>query len=682
MEKVSRNEPCPCGSGRKAKHCCYRLPAHRIQANGAVVANSASSHSPLTGAITDAGAYFGRATQLLTQGNLDEAVEHLRRAVAMRPGYAEAHLTLGQALRQQGELHAAAASLEQGLALIPNLAEAHSNLGLLYGALGQGVAAIESFKKALAIKPEFAWAHCNLGNVLAEQGDLAAAIESYRSALAVEPNHVEAWVNLGNTLNAQDNLDAAVECYRKALSIKPDHAVAWLNICAPLQAQGDIDGAVDSFRKALSLRPDLAAAHSGLLFLLNIHPGYSRDQRLAEARRYGAVVMARAKPFEKWLCDANVGGPTGGPLRVGLVSPDLRTHPVGFFIESILANFDPARVKLVAYSTLPREDETTARIKTHFSDWTSIADLGDEAAAARIRNDGIHILIDLAGHTAHNRLSVFAWRPAPLQASWLGYFATTGVPTIDFLLADRVSVPASLRGQFTEAIWYLPDTRFCFTPPADDVRFRPTPPPAVRNRHVTFGSFQNQMKLNDAVMAAWGRILSALPEARLRLLNRQLRDATARDRLRDRLRRFGVAPERLTMVDHLPREDYLLAYAEVDIVLDTFPYPGATTTCEALWMGVPTVTLAGDTLISRQGASLLACAGLDDWIATDINDYVARALAHASDIDGLIRLRATLRSKVLASPLFDAARFARNLEAALEGMWVQAQCAPSVRPET
>jgi protein O-GlcNAc transferase len=651
MHRVGRNEPCPCGSGKKAKHCCHPLAADRAP---------------------DAGAHFRQATALLAEGKIEAGVEQLERALAVRPDYAEAHFTLAQALRQQGKLVAAAARMEKGLALMPRLAEAHSNLGLLYGALGKPDAAVDSFRKALAIKPDFAWAHCNLGNVLAEQGDLPAAIENYRHALAIQPDHVEAWVNLGNTFNAQDDVDGAVECYRKALAIKPDHVVAWVNLCAPLQAQGHLDVAIDSFRKALAIEPDNAEAHSGLLFLLSFHPGYTPWQRLAEARRYGARVLARAKPFERWLVDPSARARTAEPLRVGLVSADLRTHPVGFFVESILAHIDPARVELVAYSTLAREDETTARLKPRFAAWNSLVALSDAAAAARIHGDGIHILIDLSGHTAHNRLPIFAWRPAPVQVSWLGYFATTGVPTIDYLLADRVSAPQSLGDQFTETIWHLPDTRFCFTPPGDGAHLQLTSLPAARNGYITFGCFQNPLKLNDAVLAAWGRILAALPEARLRLSSRPMRYPAARARLQDRLQRCGIAPERVTMLGQLPRDDYLMAHADVDLMLDTFPYPGATTTCEALWMGVPTLTLAGDTLVSRQGASLLAAAGLDDWIAVDVDDYVARALAHAADSDRLGRLRMALRVKVLASPLFDAPRFARNLEAALERMWAQA----------
>ncbi len=663
MQPVGRNDPCPCGSGKRAKHCCHGLALDRPPSGAA----------PVSDAEANADAHCQQARTLLAQGQTDAAITQLERALALRPDHGETHLALAQALRAQGKLAAAAASLERGLALLPHLAEAHSNLGLLYGALGQRDAAVASLRRALALKPDFAWAHCNLGTALAEQGDLPAASASYRRALAIQPDHVEAWVNLGNTHEAQGDVDAAVECYRKALAIKPDHALAWVNLCAPLQAQGRLDAAIDALRQALSLKPDDAQAYSGLLFLLSIHPGYSPAQRLREAQHYGASVMARAQPFTNWLADPSPGAGAGGPLRVGLVSADLRTHPVGFFIESILAHCDPARLKLVAYPTLPREDETTARLKPRFAAWHSLVDLSDAAAAARIHDDGIHILIDLSGHTAQNRLPVFAWRPAPVQVSWLGYFATTGVPTIDYVLADRVSVPESLRDQFTESIWYLPDTRFCFTPPVDNAHLPSAPLPAARNGYVTFGCFQNPLKLNDAVLAAWGRILGALPDARLRLLSRPLRYPAARERLQARLRDASIAPERVTMAGQVPREQYLLAHAEVDILLDTFPYPGATTTCEALWMGVPTLTLAGDSLVARQGASLLACAGLGDWIAVDVDDYVARALAHAVDIDRLGRLRASLRDQVRASPLFDAPRFARHLEAALEGMWEQAR---------
>jgi predicted O-linked N-acetylglucosamine transferase (SPINDLY family) len=240
---------------------------------------------------------------------------------------------------------------------------------------------------------------------------------------------------------------------------------------------------------------------------------------------------------------------------------------------------------------------------------------------------------------------------------------------MDYLLADPASVPDAQRDQFSETVWHLPDTRFCFTAPA--ARIAVAPLPALRNGHVTFGSFQNMAKLDDAALALWGRVFAAMPTARLRLQSKQMSQANARSALQQRLTKAGIAPERVELAVPVSREQYLAAHGEVDIILDSFPFPGGTTTCEALWMGVPTLTLAGNTLVSRQGVSLLSCAGLADWIAQDQDQYVAKALAHAADLDRLAQLRAGLRQQVINSPLFDAPRFARNLEQALYGMWDQ-----------
>lgn len=268
-----------------------------------------------------------------------------------------------------------------------------------------------------------------------------------------------------------------------------------------------------------------------------------------------------------------------------------------------------------------------------------------------------------------------------MQVSWLGYWASTGVPGIDYLLADPISVPESHRAHFTETVWYLPDTRLCFTPPTAIDRLAITPLPALRNGHITFGCFQKMGKLNDGVLDAWGTIFNAMPEARLRIQNTQMLFPKAREHLQKQLSRSGIAPEQVTLVEARSRDHYLAAHAEVDIILDTFPFTGGTTTCEALLMGVPTVTLAGDTMLARQGASLLTCAGLGDWVAHNKEEYVAMALAQAADADRLARLRAGLRQQVLGSPLFDASLFAGRLEDALYGMW-RHHAQQNIHPDT
>jgi len=302
----------------------------------------------------------------------------------------------------------------------------------------------------------------------------------------------------------------------------------------------------------------------------------------------------------------------------------------------------------------------------------------DETAARLIHADGVHVLLDLSGHTGNSRLPVFAWKPAPVQASWLGYFATTGVAEMDYLLADEVGVPEAQRKYFSETLWYLPDTRLCFTPPAIDLPVASLP--ALHNGFVTFGSFQNLAKVQDEVLDAWGRILGALPNARLRWQCKQLGDPAVAEKMMVRFRQHRIDPARVTMHGTMYRDAYLSAHAEVDVMLDTFPYPGGTTTCEALWMGVPTITLAGDTMLARQGASMLMAAGLPDWVTISIEDYVAKAVSLADNLPKLAALRAVLREQANRSPLFDARRFAQNFEEALWGMW-RARTQPNLRTQ-
>lgn len=615
-------------------------------------------------------AHYSLGVVLQEMGETDAAAESYRRAIACRPVYPLALNNLGNIQQQQRLWDAADESYRRAIAGDPGFAEAHNNLANLQKAQGRLEQAIASYRQAILVKPDYADAHSNLGAAYHAQGLADQAAACYRQAIKLDPAYLGAYNNLGALLKEQGVLDAAVACYEKALQLKPDFAEAHGNLANALLAQGRLDAAVESYRKALALKPDYVEAHSNLLFALSYHAESTPVQLRREAEQYGRNALAQAAPFTDWPRLVREGeGPAASPLRVGLVSGDLRNHPVGYFLESIVARLSPSRIELIAYPTSYREDALSARIKPCFKVWRPLAGLSDEAAAKAIRDDGVHVLIDLAGHTAHNRLPVFAWKPAPVQVSWLGYFATTGVPGMDYLLADRVSVPESDRAHFTEAIWSVPDTRLCFTPPDNGEKVSPGPLPAMRNGYITFACFQSLSKLNDDVLAVWGRIFRALPQARLRLQNKQLTNSDAREHLKRRLERVGIGAERVVVAGPAPRAEYLASHAEVDILLDTFPYPGGTTTCEALWMGVPTLTLLGNTMLSRQGASLLACVGLNDWIAEDREDYVAKALAHAADIEGLAELRSVLRRNALASPLFDAARFALNLEEAFEAMW-------------
>jgi protein O-GlcNAc transferase len=598
-------------------------------------------------------------------GKLDAAAASFRRVLCLKPDYVKGYINLGTTLKAQGKVEEAIAIYRRALTVRPDHIDVLNNLGNALQGLGKLEEAVDSYRRLLSLEPDFAGGIFNLANVLQELGRLDEAVDGYQQALALRPDFVEAYNNLGMTLHAQGNFEEAIASYRRALALKPDFVEAHSNLGNALLAQGNLNGATSSCLQAFALKPDYLGAHSNLLLYMNYLPGQSPSHYLAEARHFGRKATARVRaPFTDWICP-----PHPERLRVGMVSGDFRNHPVGYFLENILANIDPKQIELIAYPTNRGEDALTARLRSRFVAWKPLAGLHDEAAARLIHDDGVHVLLDLSGHTRANRLPVVAWKPAPVQATWLGYFASTGMAEMDYLIADSVSVPESHQVHFTEKIWYLPETRVCFSPPGVPEELPITPLPALQNGYVTFGCFQNLAKLNDKVLEVWGRIFHILPQSRLRLQNRLLSSREVREQMLQRLQRAGITAERVLLEKQLPRIDYLNAHAHIDLILDTFPFSGLTTTCEALWMGVPTMTLAGNTMVSRQGASLLSCAGLTDWIVNDEDDYVAKAQALVSDLQKLTRLRAGLREQLLSSPLFDGPRFARNFATALWGMW-------------
>jgi protein O-GlcNAc transferase len=599
---------------------------------------------------------------LYKQGRFAEAKSQYICALELRPELADAHFNLGTVLDELGQLSEATASYRRAVELKSDFAEAHNSLGGALKSLGQHEEARASIRLAAQLNYKLAETHNNLGATLLAAGQIDSAIANFRRAVKLNPGSLRAHINLGNALRTRRQPDEAALVFRRALEINPENADLHINLGTTLKDTGQLDEAIACYRRALELKPDDAPTLSNLLFTLN-YTDHSPEFLLEEARKFGRMVEGRRKSrFSSWKCPHE-----SSRLRVGFVSGDLYNHPVVYFLESFLAQLDPGKIELIAYTTSQKSDATTSRIKSRFAAWKSISGLGDEAAANLIHNDCVHVLIDISGHTGHNRLPVFAWKPAPVQVSWLGYFATTGVTEIDYLLADRTGVPESQRRYFTESIWYLPDTRLCFTAPDLDLAVAPLP--AISKGTITFGCFQTLAKINDGVLEVWGSIFASLPNALLRIQSNQLGEPAHKEQLGQRLLRVGIEPARVAMHDVINRENYLSAHAEVDVILDTFPYPGGTTTCEAVWMGVPTLTLSGDSLLSRQGASLLTAAGLEDWIATDKEEYITKAIALAGDLQKLSSLRAKLRQQVSASPLFDAPRFARNFEDALMGMW-------------
>ncbi len=605
----------------------------------------------------------------LEQGDVQAAVITFRSVLLLEPASPDLRVSLGWALLRAGHTDEAGQRLREALGSPPRLPEACLQLGDGLHQLGALEEAIAAYRLALDRNARLAGACENLGIALQSQGKWAAALQSYERLVALRPQAPEPLCLLGSAHAALGDDVHAEECFRQALRGSPDHAPAHAHLAGVLFDRGDVDAALRGFEQAVALDPDFIEARSNQLFLLSFTA--SPQHYLQAARDYGRRVTARARPWSDWLTPSLPGSPPRRVLRLGLVSGDLRAHPVGFFIERVLQHLDRRLVDVVAFPTAAHNDEVTARLKTNLAAWQPLTGMDDETAARRIRAQSIDVLIDLAGHTAHNRLPVFAWRPAPLQLTWLGYFASTGVPAIDWLLADEAGVPAAIAEHFSEAVWHLPQTRLCFSEPGSPGAHRVSVPPALTRGHITFGCNQNLAKINDDVLSVWRALLDQLPTARLRLQNKQTGAVAQRQRIVDRVTAAGIDPARLVLVPPAARPEYLDGHREIDLLLDTFPFTGGTTTCEALWMGVPTVTLAGSTMLARQGAGLMSAAGLADWIAVDRQDYVRLALSRARDLDALAQLRTVLRAQVLASPLFDSRRFAAQWTQVVLDIWQQ-----------
>ena len=615
----------------------------------------------------DAGAHGNLGSALKALGRHAEAESSYRKALELRPNHAVLHFNLGNLQRDSGHLAEAEASYRRALEIQPSYVAAQANLGSVFQDLGRLAEAETTFRRVLELDPDSAKVHNNLGNALKCLWRFSEAEACYRRALAIDPDSAEAHCNLGGLFWNRKRLAEAEASYRRSLEIRPDFAEAHRGLGSVLLERGRLADAETCYRKALALQPDYAGAQSSLLFSLT-YQARPPALYIEEARKYGQVVSAKvAERFSAWSC-------TDQPerLRVGLVSGDLRRHPVGYFLESVLTCLDPARIELIAYPTVAKNDDLTDRLRPCFAEWRPLSVINDETAARQIHADGVHVLIDLSGHTTHNRLPVFSRRPAPVQATWLGYSASTGLAEMDWLIADPHVAPSGDEWQFTENVWRLPETYLCFTPPEVDAEVGPLP--ALSSGVVTFGSFNNLNKMSDAAVALWARVLQSVPGSRLLLKTEQLDDSCARDKTVRRFEACGIGAGRLLLQGHVPgRAEHLAAYGQVDIALDPFPYTGTTTCAEGLWMGVPFITRHGHSLISRVGESIARNAGLSDWIAADDDEYVAKAVAFASDLDRLAGLRAGLREQARASPLFDAPRFARHFEDALWGMWQQGE---------
>jgi len=578
------------------------------------------------------------------------------------------NLTVDQAfsqalsLHQSGRLSAAESIYREILAQHPNHADSLHLLGYIGFQTGHDQAALDLIQRAISLQPGFAVYHNNLGTIFEKLGRIDEAAAAYRTALQLDPNHSEALNNLGNILQNRGLLDEALPCYRAALRHRPDHPLALYNLANLLKEQGQLDEAIACYRRAADLCPTRAPIHSNLLLALHYHPGYSaadlREEHRAWFERHAAPLRTSMKPH------ANIRE-ENRTLRIGYVSPDFFNHAVARFLLPLLQNHDRTRFEIFAYADVPNPDAVTAKLKAQVNVWHDISAMDDAQVAELIRRDQIDILVDLAAHAARGRLLVFARKPAPIQVTYLAYCSTTGLDTIDYRLTDPFLDPDGTdSANYVEESVRLPRTYWCYTAPDVPVALRPTP--ARETGPVNFGCLNNFCKVTGATLRVWGRLLGAVLGSRLLL---HARAGSHRERVQDDLQALGIDRARVSFVGVQSFEQYLSTYRQIDVALDPFPFTGGTTTCDALWMGVPVVSLSGPTAVSRGGVSLLTNVGLPELVAQTEGDYVRIASELAQDRLRLSALRTSLRARLQASPIMDAAGFARDMETAFRRMW-------------
>ena len=614
-------------------------------------------------------AFLSKGLCYQLMGRLEEACLCNRDAYTIAPESSDVCSSLGNVLLLQENFSEAESIFRHALALPSAPAKAYCDLGNVLQVTGRLDEAIENYRKALAIDPNFAGAYSALAGALKNHGQPDAALQAYTRAIELDPLLCQAHNNLGVIFQEVGLLSNSEASFLRALDIKPDFGEASLNLSVTYAGQARFDEAMICIRRAVALLPDDPKALSCLLFLQNYMNDLPPNRLLDEARLFGALVERKAsRIFNEW---PNAPQQTR-TLRIGFVSADLYEHPVGHFLESVVYEMHKEHshcFELFAYSNSFVFDVLSERLKENCTGWRSIRGVCDSMACEMIRDDQVDILIDLSGHTHNDRLALFASKPAPIQMTWLGYFATTGVAAIDYLIADPWTLPESFEVCFTEKIVRLPETRLCFTPPKVLVGVNLLP--ALKNGYITFGCFNTLTKMTDQVVELWSQILKETNNSRLVLRSHLLNDTVVQQKTLERFLVHGIDASRISLEKSVPRREYLAAYNDIDIALDPFPYCGGTTTVEALWMGVPVLTLAGSNFLSRQGVGLLMNSGLPEWVASDCEDYVLRAVKHASDYEYLGQLRQGLRKQVLSSAIFDASRFSAYFSDCLRSVWCE-----------
>ncbi len=605
------------------------------------------------------------ARQLIAQQRFGEARELLLRVCRVTPDDADAWLMLGSIDGRLRDPVGAERCFRRAIKVRAEFPAAHYNLGIALRDQKRFDEAAKVFRLATELKPDYSEAWNALGFALLVLREPVAAADAFRTVCHLAPNSAEAHGNFANACNQLGRLEEAMAAFRKAISLDGRESGYRGNLANVLCNQGRLGEALDEYRRAIALAPRNISLQSNYLLTLHYLPDLDPQWVFEEHRRLAAMHV----PADSTVPEHNNDPKPDRRLRVGYVSSDFREHSVAYFFDPLITHHDCFQIETFCYSGVARPDSITTRLEAVTKHWRGICDKSDADLFRMIRSDGIDILVDLSGHTSCHRLAVFARRAAPVQVTYLGYPGTTGLETMDYRLTDEWADPDGMTERYyTEQLWRLPTGFLCYKAP----RTAPAPAlcPSASSGYITFGSFNNLSKVNDRVIALWSRILQSVPQSRLALKYHSMGDASVRALVFERFRQHNIAEERLELLPPVPTTaGHLECYGRIDIALDPFPYNGTTTTCEALWMGVPVVSLAGAIHAQRVGVSLLSRAGLSDWVADSEQTYLDIAVTLAAAHEERARLRTALRQTLESSSLCDGRRIAAAVEDAYRKMW-------------
>ncbi len=596
-------------------------------------------------------------------GDARTAVRLIRQALTLRNDFSDAYNNLAKILQERRRIKAAIACYRQAVSITPGNFIAWINLGSLYSIEKMPEDAITSFQNAIKFAPDNFVAIHGIACALNRVKRFDDALVYFAQAQEIAPENATVYYNIAFAHKQLTHFSVSKENLLRALALQPNYPEAYRGLADVLLCQGDAEAAVATIRKALEFKPDFRDAHTFLLYALQ-YPSTSTQKDLYDAtvdfcNRFYSTTPRTSSHMNDRCPDRQ--------LRVGYISGEFNRHPVGFFFEHALAYHDSTIISTYCYSNGEQTDWLTERLKTYSCTWRNIAGLSDETVFEQIQEDQIDILVDLSGHIGSGRIGVMARRPAPVQVSWIGYYNTSGLDAVDYIIMDHDTLPPSLVPWFTERVVYMPETRFCYTPPSDSIVVKPLP--ALLNGHITFGCFNNISKISPDTIAVWSSILLKMPDAALVLKWGSFSDAGVVERFNALFELHGIGAGRVEYRGYSDYGTLLEEYGDIDIALDPFPFSGATTTCESLWMGVPVITLPGPLPAGRQTLALLKVIGLPEYIADSKEAYIELVMRHAGDLDELASLRSRLRDMMIVSPLCDGQRFTSELMSAYRIMW-------------